>query len=101
MSGTNDEELFLCCLLWARTGLAAEMTAYEDQVLAMIPEHSGAVVQRAIVDGPEDRPREVQILRFASQAALDGYLADPRRMALSAERDRVVARTDVLPTRLI
>lgn len=28
--------------------------------------------------------------------ALDGYLGDPRRLALADERDRVVARTELM-----
>jgi hypothetical protein len=35
------------------------------------------------------------LYRVPSQARLDAYLADPRRLDLAAERDRVVARTEV------
>jgi hypothetical protein len=90
-------EVRLCCLLWARPGLAEALTAYEDTVLALLPEHGGTVVQRAIGEGLDDAPNEVQLYRFSSQESLDGYLADPRRLALTGERDRVIARTELFP----
>lgn len=43
----------------------------------------------------------MRILRFPSQEALDAYLADPRRVALAGDRDRVVARTDIFDVRLV
>jgi hypothetical protein len=95
----GDDEVLLCCLLWARDGQAAGLTAYEDAVLALIPEHGGAVVQRAQSDGADGRPHEVQLYRFGSQASLDSYIADPRRTSRADERDRVIARTELFPVR--
>jgi hypothetical protein len=94
------DQIQLCCFLWAHPGQEAALTAYEDRVLKLLPEHGGAVLQRAVSDGAESRPHEVQLFRFASQAGLDSYLADPRRTALAEERDRVVARTEVFPVAL-
>ncbi|MFC8796818.1 hypothetical protein ACFT2C_03720 [Promicromonospora sp. NPDC057138] len=96
-----DDQIQLCCLLWAHLGQEAGLTAYEDRVLALVPEHGGSVLQRAVSDGAAGRPHEVQLYRFASQAALDGYVADPRRAALAEERDRVVARTELFPVALV
>lgn len=70
-------------------------------VLARLAEHGGQVIQRANGDGADGHPDEVQILRFASAAALDAYLADPRRMTLADERERIVERTEVFPVDLI
>ncbi len=92
---TSDEQIQLCCFLWAHPGQEAALTAYEDRVLALVPEHSGEVLQRAVSDGADGRPHEVQLYRFASQQDLDGYVADPRRTALAQERERVVARTNL------
>lgn len=89
------DQIQLCCFLWAHPGQEAALTAYEDQVLKLLPEHGGTVLQRAVSDGTEGRPHEVQLFRFESQAGLDSYLADPRRTALEEERDRVVAGTEV------
>ncbi len=87
---SDTSELLLCCLLWARDGEAAGLTAYEDEVL-----------QRAQSDGAQGRPHEVQVYRFASQAALDSYVADPRRSARLDERDRVIERTELFPVTLL
>lgn len=94
-------EVLLCCLLWAHEGEAAGLTAYEDRVLALLPEHGGQVVRRARGDGANGRPHEVQLYRFASQGALNAYLADPRRTALTGERDRVVMRTELFPVEFL
>lgn len=94
------DQIQLCCFLWAHPGQEAALTAYEDRVLALVPEHGGTVLQRAVSDGADGRPHEVQLYRFAGQAGLDSYLADPRRTALAEERDRVVARTEVFPVDL-
>ncbi len=86
----------MCVLLWAHTGREADLGRYEDQVLALLAEHSGRVVQRVRVEGGDGEPAEVQILQFASDAALEGYMNDPRRTALAGQRDAAIARTDVL-----
>lgn len=98
---SDTDELLLCCLLWARSGEAAGLTAYENEVLALIPEHGGEVLQRARSDGADGHPHEVQVYRFASQTALDSYLDDPRRLARIDERDRVIERTELFPVRLL
>jgi antibiotic biosynthesis monooxygenase (ABM) superfamily enzyme len=91
----------LCVLLWARAGHEADLGRYEDQVLALLAEHSGRVVQRVRVEGGDGEPAEVQILQFASDAALEGYMNDPRRTALADQRDAAIARTDVLRATLL
>ena len=96
----TGDEVLLCCMLWARDGQASGLTEYEDRVLALIPEHGGEVVQRAIGDGQDGNPHEVQLFRFAGRAMLDSYLADSRRTALAPERDRVIERTELFPVRL-
>ncbi|MET9328819.1 hypothetical protein [Tsukamurella sp. NPDC003166] len=97
MDESDGTGLRLCCLLWARPGLEVALSEYEDAVLALIPEHGGTVVHRAIGEGLDGHPNEVQLYRFPDQSALDRYLADPRRLALTGERDRVIARTGLFP----
>ena len=96
-----DGPVELCVLLWARAGHDDDLVAYEDRVLALVPAHGGSVLQRARTDtsrdhGPNDHPTEVQFYRFPSESSLQAYLADDRRVALAAERDRVIARTEQL-----
>ncbi len=90
----------LCCLLRARPGAEAAMTAYEDEVLALVPDHGGELVSRAIGDGTDGHPHEVHTYRFPDQSAIDAYMADPRRTALLQERDRVVESTVLFPVRI-
>jgi uncharacterized protein (DUF1330 family) len=98
----------LCVLLWAQPGGQAALTAYEDRVLRLVPDHGGRVVHRARNSGvqrgggggPDGQPAEIQFLDFPSQAALDAYMADPRRTALAADRDRAVARTEIIDVEL-
>ena len=92
-----SDELTLCCLLWAHPGTEADLVAYEDRVLALLPEHGIDLIVRAIGDGAGVRPIETHVYRLPGQAALDAYIADPRRTALADERDRVIARTELFP----
>lgn len=96
----TDAPIELCCLLRALPGAEEAMTAYEDKVTALVPEHGGELVSRAVGDGADGSPHEVHVYRFPDQAALDAYMADPRRLALAEERDRTVASTVLFPVRI-
>jgi uncharacterized protein (DUF1330 family) len=91
----------MCVLLWARAGEADALGRYEDKVLALVPEHGGQLLQRARSSGTGDQPDEIQLLRFPSATALDAYVNDSRRLALGGERDRAVARTQIIDVELI
>lgn len=105
----STEAFQLCVLLWARPGQDDALTAYEDAVLALLPDHGARLVSRvrrtaapAVTLEPRGwtddvtDPLEVQVIELPSRAALDAYLADPRRTALNADRDAAVARTRIL-----
>jgi uncharacterized protein (DUF1330 family) len=94
------EPVTLCVLLWSRPGAEEGLIAYEDQVLGLVADHGGTVLQRARSAGTGGQPLEVQILEFPSRAALGEFMADGRRQAMAAERDRVVARTEVIDVEL-
>ena len=93
--------LTMCVLLWAQPGADDALVAYEDRVLALVPEHGGRVLQRARSSGADGQPLEVQLLEFPSAAALDAYMTDGRRTSLAAERDRAIARTQVIDVEVI
>ncbi|WP_420113597.1 hypothetical protein [Pseudactinotalea sp.] len=97
---TEPREITVCCLLWANPGEKAAMTGYEDQVLALVPEHGARVLQRVVGSGADGHPHEVQVYAFPDRDSLDAYLADPRRTALNDVRDRVVARTELFEVEL-
>ena len=89
-----------CVLLWARPGMEAALSAYEDKVLGLVAAHGGRVLERGTVlpgsrcDG--DPPTEVQLLEMPSESSLDAYVNDPGRLAMAAERDAAIARTDLI-----
>jgi hypothetical protein len=88
--------LQLCVLLWAVPGREADLIAYEDAVLALMPRHGGRVVSRVRrVDG-EPGPFEVQLIHLPDDAALESYLSDPVRVALAETHRAVVERTEVI-----
>ena len=97
-------EVNLCVLLWAHEGRDADLSAYEDQVLNLLNEHHGQVVQRARTvprNTSSDEPTEVQLLRFDSEAALDSYMQDPRREALADQREKAIAMTEIMRIQLV
>jgi uncharacterized protein (DUF1330 family) len=90
----------LCVLLWAQPGADDDLVAYEDKVLELVPEHGGQVLQRARSSGTGGQPLEIQLLEFPSAQALDAYQGDGRRQAMTEERTRAIARTDVIEVQL-
>ena len=91
----------LCVLLWARPGAEAGLIAYEDEVLGIASGYGGRVLQRARSSGADGQPLEVQFLEFPSAQSVEEFMADGRRQALAGERDRVVARTEVIDVQLV
>jgi uncharacterized protein (DUF1330 family) len=98
-NGMPETPVVNCVLLWARPGMEAALSAYEDKVLRLVAEHGGCVLERGTVlsgsryDG--EPPTEVQFLEMPSEASLDAYVNDPRRLAMAGERDAAIARTDM------
>jgi len=93
--------LTLCVLLWARPGAEDGLISYENYVLGIAVEHGGRVLQRARGSGTGGQPLEIQLLEFPSTHALDAFMTDDRRQALASERDRVIAKTEVIEVRLV
>lgn len=86
----------LCVLLWARPGDERLLVDYEDAVLTRLAAYGGELVSRVRRSDAGEGPYEVQLIRFGSDAAYAGFLADPDRLALAPMRERAVARTEVL-----
>lgn len=84
-------------LTWV-PGKAADGSQYERTVMRFWAEHGGEIIAafkpQAQADGlpPAD---EVQVLRIPTQAQLDAYLSDPRRLALSPQRAASIAVTEI------
>ena len=91
----------LCALMWAHDGQVDALHAYEAAVIPLISEHGGQLLQRLAADGLGEQPHEINIFRFPDRAALEAYMTDPKREALSAQRDASIRRTEVIPVRPI
>jgi len=90
--------MYLVVRLTYVPGKAADGSEYEHTVLRYFVEHGGEIIAAfkplAQADGlpPAD---EIQILRIPTQAQLDAYLSDPRRLALSPKRAASIAVTEI------
>jgi hypothetical protein len=91
----------LCVLLWARPGAESGLIAYEDQVLDIASEYGGRVLQRARSGGDDGQPLEIQLLEFPTAQGVAEFMADGRRQGLAGERDRAIARTEVIDVQLV
>jgi hypothetical protein len=87
-------------LLWSRPGMEAALAEYEDVVLALVAEYGGKILQRARGDGRDGNPLEVQLYEWPSATAREAYMADPRRIAMTPQRERAIARIDIFPVEL-
>jgi len=77
--------LRLCILFWECAGRAHNLAAFEDAVLALLPDHGGRLLARdSVVDRRDGDPLEVQLIEMPDEEALAGYLRDPVRADLAA-----------------
>jgi uncharacterized protein (DUF1330 family) len=79
-----DRPFTLAFVGHAGAGTADRASAYEDEVLPLLEDHGARVLYRGRrTDHHDDAvPLEIHLLWFPDRAALDAYLADPRRGAL-------------------
>ena len=87
--------MMLLVQLYAVPGNESLLIEYEDQVLRLLPRHAARLIQRLRSIDPRHGPLETHIIAFESEGALEHYMADPERLALSGLRDRAIARTEV------
>jgi hypothetical protein len=58
-------------------------------------------LQRARSGGDDGQPLEIQLLEFPTAQAVAEFMADGRRQGLAGERNRVIARTEVIDVQLV
>lgn len=57
--------LTLCVLLWSVDDQEGHLSAYEDEVLALVPEYGGTVLSRVRrTGGTTEQPYEVQVIEL-------------------------------------
>jgi hypothetical protein len=81
--------------------MATALIEYDDAALVLVGEHGGRILQRVRGDGRDGNPLEIQLYEWPSAAAKEAYMSDPRRTTMVAQRDRAIARTDILPVKLV
>lgn len=75
----SDAELLLVAVVEMAPGETAAGWRYEDEVLALLGRHGGALERRVSAGDTE-----VQIIRFAARAGYESFMADPDRLAIRA-----------------
>ena len=90
--------LYITVKLYGKNGILGEFREYETRALRIFRQHAGEVLV-AYVPGREpgnaDIPDEIQILRIENRARLDEFMQDPERIKMSAERERVIRKTEL------
>jgi uncharacterized protein (DUF1330 family) len=90
--------LYITVHLYGRNGNPGEFREYEKKALDIFRRHGGEVVVAytpAPGSGTGDVPDEIQVLRIKDKNALDGFMGDPDRVGMAAERESVLRRTEV------
>jgi uncharacterized protein (DUF1330 family) len=87
--------------LWAVPGHEQLLVDYEDQVLRRLTPHGARILQRVRASNADGGPFEAHILEFPSEGALDAYMADPERLALSDLRERAIERTELVRVEVV
>jgi hypothetical protein len=77
---------------------AEAVRAFEDEVLALLPDHGARVVYRGHRAPGQDPslPVEVHLLWFPTRGAFDAYLADERRQSALARHGEVFTQKVVV-----
>jgi uncharacterized protein (DUF1330 family) len=91
----------LCVLLTAAPGNIGRLVEYEDQVLELLGIHGARLLSRVRTIDSHDAPQEVHVIEFPSEAALQQYMDDPARLALTELRDQAIASTEVLRVEVV
>ena len=98
-----DEPFTIAFVGYTTAALADAAAAYEDAVLPLQADHGGRVIYRArrAAEQDESLPFEVQVMWFPNEAALDGYLDDPRRVALVQRFGEVFTSKQVVEVEML
>lgn len=96
-----ESRIVLLVSLWLRSDDVAGFEAFERKVSAIQAQHGGRIeraIRLAHASGSKG-PFEVHIVSFPNTASLAAYRADKRIAALAAERERLIARTEIVEGR--
>ncbi|MGV8970871.1 MAG: hypothetical protein ACOH10_01025 [Rhodoglobus sp.] len=78
--------------------METELSNYLDRVVALEIEHGGAIRYRGVTSGTDNQPLEIHILEFPTEDMLNNFMGDDRRTTMAPERERVIARMEIMTT---
>ncbi|BCB90149.1 hypothetical protein [Phytohabitans suffuscus] len=93
---TTPGELLLVALVEMAEGHTEAGQRYEDDVLAYLPRHGGVLERRMRTT---DGPTEIHVIRFASRAGYESFMADPDRLTLREQVGAAAPTTRVIEVR--
>ena len=98
---TASASVTLLVQLWPFAGRERDLEVFEDQALALLQAHGGAVLQRVRRIGGGEDAYESHLIAFPDADAHQEYLDDPQRQAMLGQRDLCVLRTTITPVVVI
>lgn len=91
------EHFYVAVTLIVHPGKEEAFRAYEERALGLVTEHGGEIslLLRLTERAQAGVPYEFHLLRFPEQKSFSAFRADPRTLALGAERDQVIESTQL------
>jgi hypothetical protein len=90
--------LYVTVHLIKEASAGAGFREYEKKALGIFRRYGGEVVVAYSpigLAGQGDVPDEIQVLRIPDRAGFDAFMADPERMGMAGDRERVIRKTEV------
>lgn len=88
--------LYITQLIYIKPGKESVFQEFENYAIPLMEKYSGKLVQRlrpdieAYVDGEEQKPYEIHIVRFDSEAKLKEFMQDHTRLKFKHLKDESV-----------
>jgi len=88
--------IYIAQLIYVQPGKEKEFLAFEANVLPLLKEHDGKIVQRirpteeSFIEGESNKPYEVHVVTFPDSSALKAYSEDPRRTLFLALKEQSI-----------
>lgn len=94
--------IYLAVHIFGNKGVLGGFRDYEEKALGIFKRYGGEVIVAYVpVELPGAQglggefPDEIQILRIADRADFEAFMKDPERVSMTAERVRVIRKTEV------
>jgi hypothetical protein len=88
--------LLLIVTIWLRTDDIAAFEEFERKAASIMRSYGGKIERAIRLDSAPGGPFEIHIVSFPDEGSFDGYRADPATLALASERERLIARTEIV-----